>query len=131
MTSSLRSILLPGCRTISTIACIFILFLATVSCGDGDRKLPKVTTQEVTEITVNSARSGGNVTSDGGGPITARGVCWSTGQAPTIDNNKTNDGSGGGSFISELTGLDANTTYYVRAYASNSDGTAYGIAYLF
>lgn len=85
-----------------------------------------IITKSPSNITFNSAVSGGNITSDGGSPVTARGVCWSTNSSPTIANNKTTDGSGSGSFTSSLTGLTANTTYYVRAYATNSQGTAYG-----
>jgi uncharacterized protein (TIGR02145 family) len=70
--------------------------------------------------------SGGDISDDGGGNITARGVCWSTEQSPTIDDSKTNDGSGSGSYTSEISGLDYDTDYYVRAYATNSAGTAYG-----
>ncbi|MBA7544886.1 hypothetical protein ES705_37247 [subsurface metagenome] len=88
--------------------------------------LPTVTTTSVSNITENSAQSGGNVTDDGGAEVTARGVCWSTSENPTIADDKTSDGTGTGSFISSLTGLTANTTYYVRAYATNSVGTSYG-----
>jgi len=88
--------------------------------------LPQLSTNEVTLITQTTASGGGNVTSDGGGTVTARGVCWSTSQNPTTANSKTTDGSGTGSFVSSLTGLTPNTTYYVRAYATNSAGTAYG-----
>ena len=88
--------------------------------------LPGVTTSNVTSITTNSAVCGGNVTADGNLDVTARGVCWSTSPNPTITDNKTTDGSGTGSFTSNITGLAENTTYYVRAYATNSKGTAYG-----
>ena len=89
--------------------------------------LPVLTTQNVTSMTAaNSAVCGGNITSDGWSKITARGVCWSTSPNPTIDDNKTEDGSGIGSFTSNITGLIENTTYYVRAYATNEKGTAYG-----
>jgi hypothetical protein len=88
--------------------------------------LPTVTTTAVTNITTTTATSGGNVTSDGGATVTARGVCWSTSANPTTANNKTSNGTGTGSFTSSLTGLTANTLYYVRAYATNSTGTAYG-----
>ena len=91
-----------------------------------DITMPKVTTNDVTDITINSAKCGGNVTSDGGANVTARGVCWSTSPNPTINDNKTIDGNGTGSFTSNITGLTANTTYYVRAYATNEKGTAYG-----
>ncbi|MBW6502512.1 MAG: hypothetical protein K0B05_14070, partial [Bacteroidales bacterium] len=88
---------------------------------------PTVTTAEITSITETTAVSGGNITDDGGGAITARGVCWSsTLQTPTVADSKTEEGSGTESFTSNLTGLEPGTTYYVRAYAVNSAGTAYG-----
>ena len=80
----------------------------------------------VTDITLNSAKSGGEITSDGGSPVIERGVCWSTSQNPTVLNSKTSDGSGIGSFISKLSGLKPNTTYYLRPFATNIPGTAYG-----
>ena len=89
-------------------------------------ELPKVKTSAVSEITINSAVCGGEVTSDGNGTITARGICWSTSQNPTIEDNKTTNGSGLGSFTSNLSNLSPNTTYYVRAYATNEVGTSYG-----
>ncbi len=88
--------------------------------------LPTVTTKAVTSITTNSATCGGNVTSDGCTTVTARGVCWSTSQNPIVSNSHTTNGTGTGDFSSSLTGLSPNTTYYVRAYATNSVGTAYG-----
>ena len=91
-----------------------------------EAQMPTVTTSYASNITANSAVCVGNVTSDGGAPVTARGVCWSTSQNPTISNNKTIDGCGIGSFASNITGLLENTTYYVRAYATNNQGTSYG-----
>lgn len=88
--------------------------------------LPTVTTNSVTNITQTTATCGGNVTNAGGGTVRVRGVCWSTSQNPTINNSHTNNGTGTGSFTSSITGLTANRTYYVRAYATNSAGTAYG-----
>ncbi|MBQ3595781.1 MAG: DUF1566 domain-containing protein [Bacteroidales bacterium] len=90
--------------------------------------LPKLTTKEIEDITETSATSGGEVVSDGGAPVIARGICWSTSQNPTIDDNDgmTTDGNGTGTFTSDLVNLTANTTYYVRAYATNVMGTAYG-----
>lgn len=88
--------------------------------------IPTITTTAITSINTTSANSGGNITSDGGAPVTARGVCWSTAANPTIAGNKTIDGTGTGIFTSSLTGLTAMTTYHVRAYATNSIGTAYG-----
>jgi hypothetical protein len=87
---------------------------------------PTVTTTAVTNIAQTTATSGGNITSDGGAAVTARGVCWATATCPVITGNHTNDGTGTGSFISSITGLTAATLYYVRAYATNSAGTAYG-----
>lgn len=88
--------------------------------------LATLSTVPMGNITANSAVSGGNITSGGGTPVTQRGVCWSTSPDPTTANNTTNDGSGVGSYTSTLTGLVAGTTYYVRACAINSAGTAYG-----
>ena len=89
--------------------------------------LPTLNTTAASAITTTTASSGGNITSDGGGSITARGVCWSTSQNPTIAlSTKTSDGTGTGSFASSLTGLSPNTLYYARAYATNAAGTAYG-----
>ena len=87
---------------------------------------PLVSTSAISAITQTSAISGGNVIADGGADVTARGVCWSNGPDPTIANSFTTDGTGTGSFISQLTGLTSNTTYYFRAYATNSAGTSYG-----
>ncbi len=89
--------------------------------------MPTVTTNTVTNVTQTTATCGGNVTSDGGATITARGVCWSTSQNPTVNNSHTTNGTGAGNFTSSITGLSPNTTYYVRAYATNSAGTAYGV----
>jgi len=87
---------------------------------------PTVTTAAISSITATSASSGGNVTSSGGASVTARGVCWSTTANPTTANSKTTNGTGTGSFTSLITGLDPLKTYHVRAYATNSVGTAYG-----
>jgi len=88
--------------------------------------LPVITTVPATNTTANAASSGGVIASDEGYAITERGVVWGTTSSPTTANSKTVDGTGIGSFVSSLTGLTANTTYYVRAYATNSQGTAYG-----
>ena len=88
--------------------------------------LPTVTTTTATNITANSAVCGGNVTGDGGYTVIQRGVCYSTTPNPTIGGMRTTDGSGTGSFVSNLTGLTAGTTYYYRAYATNAMGTVYG-----
>ncbi len=87
---------------------------------------PTVTTAAISEITLNSARSGGNVTNTGGAPVTAKGVCWSTSASPTTDGSCTNDGAGTGIFTSNINELTSGQKYYVRAYATNSAGTGYG-----
>lgn len=87
---------------------------------------PGLTTANISSQSQTSAVSGGNITNDGGSPITARGVCWSTSSNPIISNSKTFEGTGTGTFESNITGLTANATYYVRAYATNSAGTGYG-----
>ncbi|MEI7727606.1 MAG: hypothetical protein WCK09_21035, partial [Bacteroidota bacterium] len=93
--------------------------------GNPSAQSPSLITNAVSGITNESAVSGGNV-SDGGAPVTQRGVCWGISPNPAISGNKTTDGSGPGLFTSDLTGLAASTTYYVRAYATNSVGTSYG-----
>jgi uncharacterized protein (TIGR02145 family) len=89
---------------------------------------PTVSTAFTTNITSTSATSGGNVTYDGGTLVTARGVVWSTTPNPTLVENEgfTEDGEGLGEFVSEISGLQPETTYYVRAYAENSEGVSYG-----
>lgn len=112
---------------------ILLLFasLALLSCSSDESEnnptLPVLTTTNASNITLIGASSGGNITSDGGADIITRGVVWSTIQSPTIAlSTKTVDGTGTGSFTSSISGLTPNTTYYVRAYATNSVGTSYG-----
>ena len=88
--------------------------------------LPTLITIAVSNITDSSAVTGGIITNDGGTTVTARGICWDTTSNPTISNNHTTDGLDTGSFTSNMTGLLAGTTYYIRAYATNAIGTAYG-----
>ena len=88
--------------------------------------LPILTTTAISSITSSTASSGGNISSDGGASVTARGVCWGTTSSPVATGNHTTDGTGVGAFFSSVTGLTPSTTYYVRAYATNSVGTAYG-----
>jgi uncharacterized protein (TIGR02145 family) len=89
---------------------------------------PTVITVQIISITLGSVVIQGNATNDGGAPIVARGMVWSTAQNPTTTSNTgiTNDGSGTGSFTSTISGLSPSTTYYIRAYAINSVGTVYG-----
>ncbi|MFH0865130.1 MAG: endonuclease, partial [Bacteroidota bacterium] len=93
--------------------------------------VPSLTTNSASAITITTATSGGNITADGGSPVTARGVCWNNTGSPTTANSKTSDGTGTGSFVSSITGLTGGTTYYVRAYATNANGTSYGNEELF
>lgn len=88
--------------------------------------VPKLATTTISLINAFSANSGGNISMDGGSDITARGVCWSTSANPTIQDQKTNNGTGIGIFSSTLTNLEKYTKYYIRAYATNSIGTGYG-----
>ncbi len=112
---------------------IFFVFIAsllltiTFSCKKEPPKvIPTLTTTSVTEITTTTATSGGTVITDGGVPVTSRGVCWGLNQSPTILDSKTSNGSGTGAFTSSITSLSPGGTYYLRAYATNSVGTAYG-----
>ncbi len=89
-------------------------------------KIPTVTTLALTEITVSSAKSGGTISDDGGADVTERGVCYSELPNPNVNNDVVLSGAGVGSFVSEITGLKKEQTYFVRAYATNSAGTAYG-----
>jgi uncharacterized protein (TIGR02145 family) len=88
--------------------------------------IPTVSTSTASNVTATSATTGGNVTHDGGEPVTARGVAYGTSSSPTTSGFITNDGTGTGVFTSTLTGLTPSTTYYVRAYATNNVGTVYG-----
>ena len=99
---------------------------ASFTTSESQLSVPILTTTEVTDPTQTSATSGGNISSDGGAPVTARGVCWNTTGNPTIDDDHTSDGTGTGSFTSSITGLTPNTPYYVKAYATNSAGPGYG-----
>lgn len=88
--------------------------------------IPTLTTYIIANISPTSAMSGGEITDDGGAGVIARGVCWSTSQNPTIADSLTTDGAGTGFYLSNLTCLTPGTTYFVRAYATNNIGTAYG-----
>jgi len=112
--------------------CAVMLLVLFCSCSDDKTTTPTgptaptVSTAAVDAITQTTAACGGSVTSDGGATVTARGVCWSTNATPSLTDSITNDGTGTGNFTSSLSGLTAGTTYYVRAYATNSAGTGYG-----
>lgn len=110
-----------------------LVAVAIIGCNKEPKVDPNVviTTDEVTDITSTSAVSGGEITYDGGKTITAYGVCWATKEAPTVSDNKTEDGDGIGKFTSTITNLEPGTTYYVRAYAVNANGVFYGETKMF
>jgi uncharacterized protein (TIGR02145 family) len=113
---------------ISTYILTGMLLVLIHSCtkDDNSNKVPELSTASVPYITQTTATCGGNITTDGGIPVIARGICWSTNQMPTINDSKTTDSTGIGSFTSIMTDLTAETMYYARAYATNNLGTAYG-----
>ena len=99
----------------------------TVATSNGSTNLPEVNTQAASDITGSSARVEGEFWLDGSSSITAKGVVWSENPDPTVAlPTKTDEGPGATDFVSQLTGLSPNTTYYYRGYASNAAGTFYG-----
>lgn len=116
----------------STLIKAISILLITLMFGCSSEKeaaktVPQLTTTTATNITLTSASTGGNVSADGGDPITSKGVVWNTATAPTINlATKTADGTGIASFTSVINNLNPSTSYYARAYATNSVGTAYG-----
>ena len=102
----------------------------TISSNNGNpsnTSLPTLNTLNISSITTYSANSGGNITDEGGSLVTQKGVCWSSNSdSPTLLNSHTVDGNGSGVFTSQITGLSSNTSYYIRAYATNSFGISYG-----
>jgi uncharacterized protein (TIGR02145 family) len=107
-----------------------IIFFNT--CKKNDPPTPPViSTSDVTQITYTSAQSGGKITSEGNAQITSKGICWNKSADPTTDNSKTTESGESLSFSSSLTQLEPGTTYYVRAYATNSAGTGYGASKTF
>ena len=115
----------------SVIISLLVFFLTTDCKKDESAKLPILSTNPVTNLTTTTATSGGNISSDGGAEITARGVCLSLTSNPTTANIKTIDGTGTGQYESTITELDPGAAYHLRAYATNSVGTAYGDDILF
>jgi uncharacterized protein (TIGR02145 family) len=109
----------------SVFLSVTLTFLIVSACKQ-DPSIPKLTTINPTDISYTTANSGGTLTDDGGAAIISKGICWSKNTNPNLANSKTNDGSGTNEFTSFLTGLSAGTSYFVRAYATNSVGTGYG-----
>lgn len=126
---------LAGTITLQPFTSMILVGVGTfeeVGGGGGTQPTtPMVTTITASQIGSTSAIAGGNVTSDGGATVTARGVCWGIATAPTTAGSKTTNGTGTGAFSSSITGLTKNTTYYYRAYATNSEGTVYGSEHTF
>ena len=109
-----------------------ILLLTAAGCKkDNSTVSALISTVAATSIDSTSAISGGDIFSDAGEPIIERGVCWSSSMLPTINNSKTSDGQGIGSFSSSLSGLTKGTMYFVRAFATSSVGTTYGPVLVF
>lgn len=110
-----------------TLLLVSILFFSCSSEKEIAKTIPQLSTTSASNITLTTASSGGNITTDGGAAVTARGILWNTATAPTTNlNTKTTDGTGTGNFTSSITNLTPSTNYYARAYATNSVGTAYG-----
>jgi uncharacterized protein (TIGR02145 family) len=109
---------------------VILLTILIDFCTKNPASIAIITTN-VSDIYFTSAISGGNVTDDGGSAIVSRGVCWSLVNPPTIADSKTDNGEGIGSFSSEISELNVGTIYYVRAYATNSSGTVYGMVISF
>ena len=118
-------------KTSNTLLVISLLVLAIILSSCENKVVPTIETSSINNITTSSAISGGTITDEGTGTIVEKGVCWSASITPTIKDNRTNDGAGASSFTSEITSLDPGVTYFVRAYATNSDGTGYGMALSF
>lgn len=112
-------------KKLLVLVCLILGIVIIDSCKK-DVSLPVLTTTNPSNVTINSVTSGGNITSSGGADVTARGVCYGTSSNPTTAGSHTSDSKGSGSFTSNITGLTPDTKYYIRAYATNSAGTAYG-----
>lgn len=114
-------------KRLGWLAGAFVVALLLAGCKKEESKsIPTVSTASITSIKITTATGGGTIQNDGGAPITERGICWSTSSNPTIADNTAKEGTGSGSFSCNMAGLQARTTYYVRAYATNSLGTSYG-----
>jgi uncharacterized protein (TIGR02145 family) len=117
----------------SCISLILVSLLVFTSRCEMEKPatLPELSTVPITDITSTSAICGGTIVSDGGSPVTARGVCWSLNYEPTISDNVSSDGEGIGNFTSSVDGLTSGSIYFIRSYATNNIGTAYGNKFLF
>ncbi len=106
---------------------IFLCVVTFVSCKKKvEISVPYLTTGELSGLSNHQVTCTGEVWQDGGAAVTERGICWNTSDNPMVTDFKTVEGSGKGAFTSQISTLDSNTTYYIRAYATNSAGTSYG-----
>lgn len=110
---------------------IFLLIFSLCLASCERKEVPSITTAEITNISGTSAKGGGTITDEGSGTVVERGICWSKGINPSVEDQKTIEGGGAGNFVSIMDNLDAATTYYVKAYAKNEAGTGYGMAMSF
>lgn len=114
-------------KTLFKITILLFGSLILFSCKkDETNTIPTVTTSEITNLSDTSVTCGGEITNDGGAEITAKGICWSTNEIPTINDSKTIENTSDKIFTSDIIGLTQNTTYYACAYATNNAGTSYG-----
>jgi hypothetical protein len=115
-------------KTLNLLISLFLLGHIAIfnNCKEKIKTLPELVTVPATTIQSTTAVLGGQIANDGGAEIIAKGVCWGTEPEPDISESITINGEGTGSFTSILAGLNPNTLYYARAYATNSEGTAYG-----
>ncbi len=120
-------------KTVLKTILLVLISMTFYTCGSDDdtpvvdnTTIPTLTTLAITDITATTATSGGDITDTGGADITAKGVCWSTSPNPTILDFAIDEGNNPSNYTSNITGLTANSTYFVRAYATNSKGTGYG-----
>jgi hypothetical protein len=127
----LLSILLYSCFPGRNLVYDSIRVLSNIEASKNWERVPTVITTSIKDIAGKTASSGGYIDDEGTSKVLSRGVCWGSSPTPTIFGNKTTDGAGAGSFSSNLAGLSGSTDYFVRAYATNSEGTGYGEAKFF
>jgi uncharacterized protein (TIGR02145 family) len=108
------------------ILILAVISIVILSCKKEKKTLASIITTAASNVTASTIITGGNITADGNSGITQRGIAWADHAAPTVGDSITKDGSGIGSFNSTISNLNSNTTYYIRAYATNASGTAYG-----
>ena len=110
----------------SSLFCLLTIISILSSCKKIENENSTLTTLAVNNITVNSAKGGGIIASDGSLPVLDHGVCWSFKQNPTISDSHSSEGIGDGSFTSSIVDLIGDSTYFVRAYYINVKDTVYG-----